>query len=90
MLMTGNELATAIQHGAKPLIVLSNNGRYGTIRQHQEKHYPGRVKATGLRNPDFVALARAFGAAAWRIDAPEQVMPVLKEALATDAARWWK
>ena len=59
--MTCNELSTAMQHGAKPIIVVMNNGRYGTIRMHQEKHYPGRVSGTALANPDFAALARAYG-----------------------------
>jgi acetolactate synthase I/II/III large subunit len=59
--MTCNELSTAVQHGAKPIIVVMDNGRYGTIRMHQEKHYPGRVSGTALANPDFAALARAYG-----------------------------
>jgi len=59
--MTLNEMSTAIQHGAKPIVIVCNNGRYGTIRMHQEKHYPGRVSGTDLANPDFPALARAYG-----------------------------
>lgn len=59
--MTLNELSTAAQHGATPILVVANNGRYGTIRMHQEKHYPGRVSGTDLANPDFAALARAYG-----------------------------
>ncbi len=59
--MTLNEMSTAVQHGAKPIVVVMNNGRYGTIRMHQEKHYPGRVSGTALANPDFAALARAYG-----------------------------
>ncbi|WP_439154105.1 thiamine pyrophosphate-binding protein [Yoonia sp.] len=59
--MTCNELSTATQHGATPIVVVMNNGRYGTIRMHQEKHYPGRVSGTALANPDFAALARAYG-----------------------------
>ncbi|WP_372340092.1 thiamine pyrophosphate-binding protein [Yoonia sp.] len=59
--MTCNEMSTAVQHGAKPIVVVMNNGRYGTIRMHQEKHYPGRVSGTALANPDFAALARAYG-----------------------------
>ncbi len=58
--MTCNELSTAAQHGATPIVVVVNNGRYGTIRMHQEKHYPGRVSGTQLANPDFAALARAY------------------------------
>ncbi|WP_226780261.1 thiamine pyrophosphate-binding protein [Oceaniglobus trochenteri] len=59
--MTLNEMSTAIQHGATPITVVVNNGRYGTIRMHQENHYPGRVSGTDLANPDFAALARAYG-----------------------------
>ncbi len=59
--MTCNELSTAMQHGAKPIVIVMNNGRYGTIRMHQEKTYPGRVSGTALANPDFAALARAYG-----------------------------
>jgi len=68
LLMTGNELATAVQYGAAPLLLVFNNGMYGTIRLHQERAYPGRVIGTELRNPDVVALARAFGAHAERVE----------------------
>src|SRR5207244_1629508 len=61
-LMSGQELATAVQYELPILIVVVNNGMYGTIRMHQERHYPGRVVGTDLRNPDFVAYAEAFGA----------------------------
>lgn len=59
--MTVNELSTAAQYGATPIVIVANNGRYGTIRMHQERHYPGRVSGTYLFNPDFAALARAYG-----------------------------
>ncbi|MGR3465933.1 thiamine pyrophosphate-binding protein [Limimaricola sp.] len=59
--MTLNEMSTAAQHGAAPIVIVVNNGRYGTIRMHQERHYPGRVSGTALANPDFAALARAYG-----------------------------
>jgi len=59
--MTLNEMSTAMQSGATPIVIVANNGRYGTIRMHQEKHYPGRVSGTDLANPDFAALARAYG-----------------------------
>lgn len=62
LLMNGQELATAVQHGAAMLVLVMDNGQYGTIRGHQEAHYPGRVSGTQLRNPDFAAWARAFGA----------------------------
>jgi acetolactate synthase-1/2/3 large subunit len=60
-LMTGQEFATAVQYGAAAIFIVVNNGMYGTIRMHQERHYPGRVIGTGLVNPDFAAFARAFG-----------------------------
>ncbi len=59
--MTLNELSTAAQHGAAVIVIICNNGRYGTIRMHQEKTYPARVSGTDLANPDFAALARAYG-----------------------------
>jgi len=59
--MTCNELSTAAQHGATPIVIVMDNGRYGTIRMHQEKTYPGRVSGTALTNPDFAALAQAYG-----------------------------
>lgn len=59
--MTGNEFSTAVQHRAAVVVVVANNGRYGTIRMHQEREYPGRVAGTDLANPDFAALARAHG-----------------------------
>jgi acetolactate synthase-1/2/3 large subunit len=61
-MMYPQELATAVQFGAPLVVIVVNNGMLGTIRMHQEREYPGRVSATELRNPDFVALARAFGA----------------------------
>ena len=60
-LMNGQELATAVQHGAKSIIVLLNNGMYGTIRMHQEREYPQHESGSRLNNPDFAALARAYG-----------------------------
>ncbi|WP_313135485.1 thiamine pyrophosphate-binding protein [Paracoccus jeotgali] len=59
--MTVNELSTAAQHGANVIVIVANNGQYGTIRMHQERHYPGRVSGTGLAAPDFAALARSYG-----------------------------
>ncbi|MFV2002993.1 MAG: thiamine pyrophosphate-dependent enzyme, partial [Paracoccaceae bacterium] len=59
--MTLNEMSTAVQHGAAVIVVVANNGRYGTIRMHQERSFPGRVSGTDLVNPDFAALARAYG-----------------------------
>ncbi|MCB1406271.1 MAG: thiamine pyrophosphate-binding protein [Rhodobacteraceae bacterium] len=59
--MTLNELSTARQFGATPIVIVANNGRYGTIRMHQERHYPARVSGTDLFNPDYAALAQAYG-----------------------------
>ncbi len=71
-MMNGQELATAMHHKAKPIIMVCNNKMYGTIRMHQEKKYPGRISATSLTNPDFVALAKSYGAFAARVsDAAE-------------------
>ena len=60
-LMTGQDFATAVQYELPVIVVLADNGLYGTIRMHQEREYPGRVIATALTNPDFVAYAKAFG-----------------------------
>jgi acetolactate synthase-1/2/3 large subunit len=81
-LMTGQELATAVQHGANIIVIVVDNGSYGTIRMHQENHYPGRRIATDLRNPDFVAYARAFGAWSTRVERTEDFAPALAEARA--------
>jgi len=66
--MTSQELATAAQHGAQPIVLILNNGIYGTIRAHQERTYPTRVSGTTMTvNPDFVALAKAYGFHAERV-----------------------
>jgi len=62
LMMVVGELATAVQEGAAIVVIVANNGMYGTIRMHQERHHPGRVIGTDLHNPDFAALARAYGA----------------------------
>ena len=80
-LMTGQELATAVQHGAKTIVVLLNNGMYGTIRMHQEREYPRHVSGSDLVNPDFAALARAYGYAGVRVDRAAQFEPELVAAL---------
>jgi acetolactate synthase-1/2/3 large subunit len=80
-LMNGQELATAAQYGADLLIVLVDNSSYGTIRMHQEREYPKRISATELKNPDFSALARAYGAWAETIETTEDFVPGLDEAL---------
>jgi len=83
-LMNGQELATATQHGGKSIIVLLNNGMYGTIRMHQEREYPQHVSGTALRNPDFCALARAYGYAAEQVTATDQFEGALLRALKAD------
>jgi acetolactate synthase-1/2/3 large subunit len=83
-LMNGQELATASQHGGKSIIVLLNNGMFGTIRMHQEREYPAKVSGTALANPDFCALARAYGYAAERVTETAQFEPALLRALAAD------
>ncbi|AGU49064.1 acetolactate synthase, large subunit IlvB [Variovorax paradoxus B4] len=83
-LMTGQELATASQHGGKSIIVLLNNGMFGTIRMHQEREYPERASGTALRNPDFCGLARAYGYAAERVTETAQFEAALLRALAAD------
>ena len=60
-LMTGQDFATAVQYKLPVIVLVADNGIYGTIRMHQERDYPGRVIATDLRNPDFVGYALAFG-----------------------------
>jgi acetolactate synthase-1/2/3 large subunit len=80
-LMTGQELATAVQEDLAILVLVVNNGMYGTIRMHQERRYPGRVVGTDLRNPDFVALARAYGAHAALVERTEQIGAALDAAL---------
>jgi acetolactate synthase-1/2/3 large subunit len=81
-LMTGQELATAVQHRLGVVVLVVDNGMYGTIRMHQERHYPGRVVATDLVNPDFVAYARAFGAHGALVERTEDFAAAFDEALA--------
>jgi acetolactate synthase I/II/III large subunit len=85
-LMTGQELATASQYGAGIVVLLFNNGMYGTIRMHQEKHFSARVHGTALMNPDFVALAAAYGGRGWLVTQTAQFEAALKEALAYAAS----
>ncbi len=79
-LMNGQELATAVQYDCDLLVVLVDNGAYGTIRMHQEREFPARVSGTSLSNPDFAALARAFGGWAERVETTEQFTAALAEA----------
>ena len=86
-LMNGQELATAAQHGADILVILVDNGSYGTIRMHQEREYPERVSATQLSNPDFAALAHAYGGWSETVDRTEDFAPALDSALGKTGIR---
>ncbi|HEY0588805.1 MAG TPA: thiamine pyrophosphate-binding protein [Pseudoduganella sp.] len=81
-LMNGQELATAVQYKAGVVIIVFNNQMFGTIRMHQEREYPGRVSGTTLHNPDFAAVARAFGGHGESVTATEEFGPALQRALA--------
>lgn len=81
-LMNGQELATAVQYGADLLVIVVDNAAYGTIRMHQEREYPKRLSATSLNNPDFAALARAYGGWAATVERTDEFAPALKAALA--------
>jgi acetolactate synthase-1/2/3 large subunit len=82
-LMTGNEIATAMRHGAAPVLIIADNGTYGSIGMHHGKRYPGRpvAAAADLVNPDFAAWARAFGAEGYTISTEAEIAPVLDAAL---------
>ena len=81
-MMTGQELATAVQEGAAVLFIVVDNGLYGTIRMHQERTFPGRPSGTTLVNPDFAALARSYGAFGVEVETTEAFAPALESALA--------
>jgi acetolactate synthase-1/2/3 large subunit len=81
-MMNGQELATAVQYQAGVVIIVFNNGMFGTIRMHQERDYPGRVSGTELHNPDFAALAAAYGAHGEVVDKTADFGPALERALA--------
>ena len=81
-LMTGQELATAVQYGLPTITIIANNGMYGTIRAHQEREYPRRVVGTTLINPDFAAYARSFGADGYTVRTTEEFAPAFRQALA--------
>jgi acetolactate synthase-1/2/3 large subunit len=82
-LMTGQEIATAVQYGANFVALVVNNGLYGTIRMHQEREYPGRVYGTDLRNPDFAAYARAFGGHGETVERTADFAPAYERAAAS-------
>ncbi|KAB1071680.1 thiamine pyrophosphate-binding protein [Methylobacterium planeticum] len=82
-LMNGQEFATAVQYGAAIVVIVVDNGQYGTIRMHQEREYPGRVVGTQLTNPDFAMQARAFGGHGERVARTEDFAPAFERALAS-------
>ena len=82
-LMAASELATAVQHELPIVVVVADNRMYGTIRMHQERHYPGRVAGTDLANPDFAALARAYGAHGETIERTAEFPAAFERALAS-------
>ncbi|PBB90495.1 thiamine pyrophosphate-binding protein [Mesorhizobium sp. WSM3864] len=82
-LMNGQEFATAVQYDLPIIVVVVNNGIYGTIRMHQEREYPSRVVATDLKNPDFAALARAYGGHGETVEKTEDFAPAFERARAS-------
>ncbi|NBR30399.1 MAG: thiamine pyrophosphate-binding protein, partial [Betaproteobacteria bacterium] len=82
-LMNGQEFATAVQYDLPIITIIIDNGMYGTIRMHQERRYPGRVSATSLRNPDFAALARAYGGHGESVVATADFAPAFERAVAS-------
>ncbi len=82
--MTGQEFGTAVQFGANIVVIVVDNGIYGTIRMHQEREFPGRISGTDLVNPDFAALARAYGGVGFTVTADAEIRPALEAALAAD------
>jgi len=80
-MMTGQELATAVQYNAGVIFLVFNNGMFGTIRMHQEREYPGRVSGTQLHNPDFAALAQAYGGQGEVVETTESFGPALARAV---------
>ncbi|MBG19946.1 MAG: thiamine pyrophosphate-binding protein [Rhizobiales bacterium] len=81
--MNCTELATALQAGAQPIVLILNNGTYGTIRAHQERNYPTRVSGTDMVSPDFAALAKAYGFHGERVETTEDFAPAFERALAS-------
>ena len=86
-MMNGQELATAMQCGCNLLVLVIDNGAYGTIRMHQEREYPTRVSGTALHNPDFAALARAYGGWAATVETTADFAPALTDAMQRQGLR---
>lgn len=85
-MMSAQELATAIHYDLHVLFIVVNNSQFGTIRMHQERHYPNRVHGTGVTNPDFAAFARSFGAHGETVERTEDFLPALERAIAAKRA----
>ncbi len=85
-MMSGQEFVTAVQHGGKPIILVFNNVSYGTIRMHQEREHPERVVGTDLVNPDFAALARAYGGHGEVVTRTDEFLPAFERARASGKA----
>ena len=83
-LMTGQEMATAVQYGLNIIVLVANNGQYGTIRMHQERNYPERTVGSQLINPDFAALSRAYGGYGEVVEQTQDFVPAFKRALAAN------
>ena len=81
--MTLNEMSTAAQHKLAIIVIVVNNGKYATIRMHQEKHYPGRVSGTDIHNPDFAALAKAYGGFGTTVRTTEDFVTAYEQAVAS-------
>jgi len=82
-MMSSQELATAMQYGLNVIFIVVNNAHYGTIRMHQERHYPGRTHGTGLTNPDFAAFARSFGAHGETVEQTADFLPAFDRCVAS-------
>jgi acetolactate synthase-1/2/3 large subunit len=82
-LMTGQEIATAFHHGVAPIVLVFNNGMYGTIRMYQERSYPGRVSGTALTNPDFARVIESFGGHGEVVERTDQLVPAFQRAKAS-------
>src|SRR3546814_12802274 len=82
-MMHGQEFATAVQYRLPIIVILVDNSMYGTIRMHQERHYPGRLSATSLQNPAFAAYAKAFSGHGERVETTEQFSPAFARAHAS-------
>jgi acetolactate synthase-1/2/3 large subunit len=85
-MMASTELATIVRHRVPVIVVVVNNGAYGTIRMHQERRYPGHVVGTELVNPDVAALAQSYGIAGWRVEQTEDFTPAFEAARASGEA----